>query len=225
VAEFDWSHDGSRLAYHTPGPGDPLFVSNGSLPSGIRPIFAAHAGLHSHFPSWSPDSAYIYFVQGALPDKLDIWRIPPTGGTAERITSHNARVSYPVLLDRRTLMYLASDSDGAGPWLYGMDVERRVPHPLTTGFERYTSLAASADGRRLVVTTANPRTTLWRLRLGDSSTEVSVADPIPLTTGTGFSPRLGSDYLVYFSDTGSSQAVWKVANGTSTQLWSGQGLA
>jgi Tol biopolymer transport system component len=221
VAEFDWSHDGSRLAYHTPGPGDPLFVSNGTLSS--APIFAAPTGLHSHFPSWSPDTAYIYFVQGSLPDKLDIWRIPPTGGTPERITSHNARVSYPVLLDRRTLMYLASDSDGAGPWLYGMDVERRVPHPLTTGLERYTSLAASADGRRLVVTTANPRTTLWRLRLGDSSTEVSVADPIPLTTGAGFSPRLGPDYLVYVSDAGSSQGIWKLANGASTQLWSGQG--
>ena len=34
VAEFDWSHDGSRLAYHTPGPGDPLFVSDGSRSSG-----------------------------------------------------------------------------------------------------------------------------------------------------------------------------------------------
>ena len=31
VAEFDWTHDGSRLAYHTPGPGDPLFVSDGNL--------------------------------------------------------------------------------------------------------------------------------------------------------------------------------------------------
>jgi hypothetical protein len=29
VAEYDWSADGSRLAYHTPGPGDPLFVSRG----------------------------------------------------------------------------------------------------------------------------------------------------------------------------------------------------
>ena len=28
VAEFDWTHDGSHLAYHTPGPGDPLFVSD-----------------------------------------------------------------------------------------------------------------------------------------------------------------------------------------------------
>ena len=69
--------------------------------------------------------AFIYFVQGELPDKLDIWRIRPTGGTPERITSHDGRVSYPVLLDRRTLMYLASDPDGSGPWLYSMDVDRR----------------------------------------------------------------------------------------------------
>ena len=38
VAEFDWSHDGSRLAYHTPGPGDPLFVSDGN----VRPEEPAH---------------------------------------------------------------------------------------------------------------------------------------------------------------------------------------
>ena len=42
------------------------------------------------------------------------------------MTSHNARVSYPVLLNRRTLVYLATDRDGSGPWLYGMDVD--APH-------------------------------------------------------------------------------------------------
>ena len=47
-------------------------------------------------------------------------------------------------------MYLASDPDGSGPWLYSMDVEHRIPHRLTSGLDRYTSLAASADGRRLV---------------------------------------------------------------------------
>jgi hypothetical protein len=105
VAEFDWSHDGSRLTYHTPGPGDPLFVSAGTG-SESRHIFTAPAGLHSHFPLWAPDAAFIYFVQGALPDRLDIWRVNSAGGTPERITSHNSRVSHPVLLDRRTLMYL-----------------------------------------------------------------------------------------------------------------------
>src|SRR5205807_9614295 len=164
VAEFDWSRDGSQLTYHTAGPGDPLFVSEGSRRPDTPPIFTAPAGLHSHFPLWAPDTAFIYFVQGALPDKLDIWRIPSTGGTPERITSQNGRVTYPVLLDGRTLMYLATDPDGSGPWLYSIDVERRIPHRLTSGLDRYTSLAASADGRRLVATLAAPKRTLWRLR-------------------------------------------------------------
>ena len=29
VAEFDWTADGARLVYHTPGPGDPMFVRDG----------------------------------------------------------------------------------------------------------------------------------------------------------------------------------------------------
>src|SRR6267154_5265004 len=212
VAEFDWSHDGSRLAYHTPGPGDPLFVSDGKLRPEGKPIFTAPAGLHCHFPLWASDAAFIYFVQGSLPDKLDIWRITPAGGTPERITSHHGRVSHPVLLDRRTLMYLASDPDGSGPWLYSMDVERRIPHRLTSGLDRYTSLAASADGRRLVVALASPMRTLWRLRLADSPAEVSAAARIPLTTSTGFSPRLGPNYLLYVSATGTSESIWRPGN-------------
>ncbi|HMD16557.1 MAG TPA: hypothetical protein VKH18_07810 [Terriglobales bacterium] len=221
VAEFDWSHDGSRLAYHTPGSGDPLFVSNGGRRSEDRPIFTAPAGLHCHFPLWATDMAFIYFVQGSLPDKLDIWRIRPAGGTPERITAHNGRVMYPVLLDRRTLIYLASDPDGSGPWLYSMDVERRIPHRLTSGLDRYTSLAASADGRRLVLTPASPKRTLWRLRIADSPAEVSAATRTSLATSTGFSPRLGPNYLLYVSATGTSASIWKLANGAGTELWSG----
>ena len=223
VAEFDWSRDSSQLTYHTPGPGDPLFVSNGDRRSEGQPIFSAPAGLHSHFPLWAPDTAFIYFVQGSLPDKLDIWRIRPGGGTPERITSHNGRVTHPVLLDRRTLMYLASDPDGSGPWLYSMDVEHRISHRLTSGLDRYTSLAASADGRRLVVTLASPKRTLWRLRIADSHSEMPTAAQIQLTTGTGFSPRLGLNYLLYVSATGTGESIWKLANGTGTELWSGQG--
>jgi Tol biopolymer transport system component len=223
VAEFDWSRDGSRLVYHTPGPGDPMFVSSGSRRPEDRPIFTAPAGLHSHFPLWAPDEAFIYFVQGSLPDQLDIWRIRPTGGTPERITSHNGRVSYPVLLDQRKLMYVASDPDGSGPWLYSMDVERRIPHRLSFGSEQYTSLSASADGRRLIATLANPKKTLWRLQIADSPAQVSAAAPISLTTSAGFSPRLGPGFLLYVSSTGTGESIWKVANGTSTELWRGEG--
>jgi len=221
VAEYDWSQDGSRLTYHTPGPGDPMFVSDGGLRLGARPIFTAPAGFHSHFPVWGVDGSFVYFVHGSLPDKLDIWRIPASGGTPERITSHNGQVSHPVLLDRRTLVYLATDPDGSGPWLYSMDVERRVPHRLTLGLDRYTSLAASADGRRLVATLATLTRTLWRLRIPDSSAQVSPAEQISLTHNAVFSPRFGPDYLLYVSATGPSESIWKLANGKNTELWSG----
>ncbi len=223
VAEYDWSRDGSRLTYHLPGAGDPLFVSDGIPRPGGRPIFTAPAGLHSHFPLWSADAKFIYFVQGSPPDKLDIWRIPSAGGIPERITSHDARVNYPVLLDRHTLLYLAGDSDGSGPWLYSIDVERRIPHRLTSGFDRYTSLAASADGSRLVATLASPKTTLWRLRIADSAAKAPAAEPISLTSRTGFSPRLGSNGLLYVAANGTSEGIWKLVNGTSTELWRGEG--
>ena len=223
VAEFDWSRDGSRLTYHTPGPGDPLFVADGGRRSGNRPIFTGPAGLHSHFPLWDPDAKFIYFVHGSLPDKLDIWRIRSGGGTPERITSHNGRVIYPVLLDRRTLLYLASDPDASGPRLYSMDVERRIPHRLTSGPDRYTSLAATADGRRVVLTVAKPQTTLWRLPIAYSPAQSSVPVPVSLTTSTGFSPRLGPNYLLYVSATGTAESIWKLMNRASTELWRGEG--
>jgi Tol biopolymer transport system component len=43
-----------------------------------------------------------------------------------------------------------------------------------------------------------------------------------LTTTTGFSPRLGNDFLLYVSATGTGESIWKLANQTATELWSGQ---
>ncbi len=219
IAESDWSPDRARLVYHTPGPGDPMFVSDASRLSAGRRIFMAPAGRHAHFPLWAPDGRLIYFVQGSLPDQLDIWRISPEGGPTERITSHNGRVSHPVLLNRRTLVYLASGPDGSGPWLHSVDVERRIAHRLSSGLERYTSLAASGDGSRLAATIASPKRTLWRLPIGDSASEVSTA-PISLTTGSGFAPRLGPNYLLYVAAAGTgSESIWKLADGIATELW------
>jgi Tol biopolymer transport system component/DNA-binding winged helix-turn-helix (wHTH) protein len=222
VVEFDWSRDSSKLVYHTPAPGDPMFVSDGQPKPGAQPIFTAPAGVHCHFQSWSPDMAFVYFVEGTFPDKLDIWRIASTGGTPERITSHHAHVTHPILLDQRTLLYLATDRDGSGPWLYGMDVERRKPHRLSTGLESYTSLAASADGLRLVATRANPKRSLWRIPISSSPATISMANRIALTSSTGFSPRLSPGYLLYVSTIGTRESIWKLANGKSTELWNAE---
>ncbi len=162
-------------------------------------------------------------MKGSLPDQMDIWRIGSGGGSPERITSHNGRVSHPVLLNQRTLAYLATDPDGSGPWLHSIDVERRIPHRLSSGLDQYTSLAATADGRRLVATLDSPKRTLWRLPIADTPAGLSVPSPITLTSGTAFSPRLRSGYLLYVSATGSSESIWKLVDGKATELWTGPG--
>jgi len=218
VAEFDWSADGARLAYHTPGPGDPMSVRDAGREA--KPIFSAPAGLHAHFPVWAPDQSYIYFVQGSVPDRMDIWRIPPAGGTPERITHLDSRVSHPVFLDARTLLYLADDADGSGPWLYSLNLDRRQPRRVSVGLERYTSLAASADGRRLVATVASAKSTFWRFPFADIPVKSSAGARVSLTTGSGSSPRLGVDYLLYVSSQGESDSIWKLQGDASTELWS-----
>jgi Tol biopolymer transport system component len=223
VAESGWSADGARFVYHTPGPGDPTFVTDAPRQTEGQRIFTAPAGRHAHFPSWSPDGKFIYFVEGTPPDALDIWRVGSSGGPAERITSHGTRVSHPVLLDRRTLVYLATDRDGAGPWLYGMDVERRIPHRLSTGVDPLTSLAASADGRRLVATLATPRRTVWRLSIDAPPVGAATAVRIAMSTGTGASPRMGPGYVLYVSETAAGDNVCKVTGDVVTELWAGQG--
>lgn len=219
AAEYDWSSDGA-LVFHTPGPGDPLFVRDAGS-SEARHVFSAPAGQHGHFLVWSPDRAFVYFVLGSLPDRLDLWRIRPAGGAPERITHHDARVSHPVFVDDRTLLYLATDADGLGPFIHGIDVEERVPRRLTSGVDSYTSLAASGDGLRLVASRASPKSTLWRVPLDGARVDLSKARRVPLTTGSGSLARLGPGFLLYVASKGTSDSLWKVQDGAAAELWSG----
>src|SRR5207247_10386396 len=139
-AELSWSPDWTRIADHTDGPGDPVFVSAPDEKTG-KQIYAAERGVHCHYLGWSPDGAFIYFVQGFPPDEMDIWRIRATGGTPERLTFHSSSVAHLTFLDKRTLLYTSSEADRSGPWLYAIDVDRRVPHRISSGVERYPSIA------------------------------------------------------------------------------------
>jgi DNA-binding winged helix-turn-helix (wHTH) protein/Tol biopolymer transport system component len=218
AAEAVWSNDGKRILYHTSAPGDPMFIKD-SPQAEPRRIYTAQAPMHCHFQIWSPDDAYIYMVCGVPQAGWDIWRIRADGSNAERITWHDALVSHVVALDARTLAYLAADGDGTGQGLYVVDVKRREPHRVSSGLERYSSLAASADGKQLLVTVAHPKSSLWRVSIADPAGSARAAVRVVADATVGLSPRVGQASLLFVSSRGGRQGIWKLAGGTSSELW------
>jgi serine/threonine protein kinase/Tol biopolymer transport system component len=222
AAELDWSPDGTRLVFHETGPGDPMFVRS-ARDNAPHQIYIAPAGVHCHFPKWSPDGEFIYFARGVPPANWDVWRIRPSGADLERITFHDSRVSFPVLLDAHTLIYLATDADGSGPWLYEMDLTRKSARRVSVGLERYTSLAANANGTRLVATLASSRSDLWRITLDGNTPVQSIASSLESELQSAYAPRFGPGYLVYVSTAGGRRGLWRLDHGALTELWGDEG--
>jgi serine/threonine protein kinase len=222
ISELDWSPDGTRLVHHPPTPGDPLFVTDLDEKSVPRQIHVARKGFHNHFPLWSRDGAFVYFVHGLPLEKSDIWRIRAEGGEPERLTYHDARVSFPTWLDRRTLLYLTTDDEGYGPSIYAMDVERRTPHRVFAGVDSYTSLAASEDGRQLVATVSRTTSSVWRAPIADHVVDESGATPLALPTPGPLSPRVRRGYIAYRGRKAGRDGLWKLPDGSAPiELWNG----
>jgi Tol biopolymer transport system component/predicted Ser/Thr protein kinase len=214
-----WSPDGTRIAFHESTSGDPIFLADRDGTNPHR-LYAAQLGVHCHYLTWSPDGTYIYFVSGYVtPYEMDLWRIPSTGGKAERLTYLNTWMKSPALVDNRTLLFVATAEDGSGPWLYTMDVDRRIPHRISLGIEQYLSIQASTDGHRLVATVSNPANNLWTVPISDSVSEEAQASRISLPTFQALSPRFSPDSFFYLSYRGGADGIWKWKSGAISEFW------
>ena len=215
-----WSRDGSRLVYNNADEAQAMFVADRTGANRKR-ILLGEPGVRNHYPVWSPDGRYIYFARGFVsPYDMDIWRIPSNGGPIERLTNHHSRVSYPAFLDDRTLIYTASRPD-SGTGLYAMDIVRRIPHAVSSGLEEYTSIAASADGRRLAATVANPTSHLWSVPITDHVVNEAGAKRLPIPVVRAASPRVGPGELLFLSAKGAAAGLWRFKDGRVTELWRG----
>jgi Tol biopolymer transport system component/predicted Ser/Thr protein kinase len=217
----EWSPDGSRLAYHKLESGDPIFVADkdGGNP---RQIYRDTADKHNHYLSWGPGGEWIYFVHGtAATQEMDLWRIRPSGGDPEQLTHQNSDMRDPVRLGTETMLYVARENDGSGPWLWALDIARKTSRRITFGLEKYTSLSASADGRRLAAIVANPKTGLWSVPILDSVAEERDVKPFGLPATEALTPRIRGSALYYLSSRGAGDGLWRFENGQSMELWRG----
>jgi Tol biopolymer transport system component len=220
-----WSPDGTQVAYfnNKEHGGDPIFLADRTGADAHLLLPPEHGVLHNHNPAWSTDGRWIYFVRGVEPSsQMDVWRIRSTGGTPERLTTQSSPLNYLAPIDPRTVLYVSRSDDRSGPWLWALDVESRVARRLSAGVEEYTSIAASHDGRRVVVTVARPTSTVWTVPIQTQPADNRQVERHRVTTPRATAPRLGPTALFYLASRGADAGLWRFEGGRVLQIWKGE---
>lgn len=218
-----WSPDGSRIVYHKGvPPGDPMFVADHTGANARQIFIDPKPGGHCHFPVWSQDGKWIYFVRGNLATlEMDVWRISPEGGQPEQLTHLSTDINYLAPLDGHTLLFTATDGDGSGPWLWALDLADKSSRRVSFGLERYLSVSASLDGTRVVATVSNPSASLWSLPILDRPADEHDAKLYPLPTVRALAPRFGGGSLFYLSALGGGDGLWRYRDNQAMEIWKG----
>jgi Tol biopolymer transport system component len=217
-----WSPDGTSLVYiDKANRDDPIYLAD-YTGADKRQIFGPGPFKNMN-PVWSPDSQWIYFGRGVEPQdesEIDVWRLRPTGGPPERVTTQHLAINFLAPLDSRRLRYVARAEDRSGPWLWSLDIPTGVSTRVPSGVDQYMSVSTSRDGRRIAATVANPSASLWRVPLLNRQAEEGDAEryPLPVPTGFAYAPRLGRQALFYLSERGTDDGLWKIQDGVASLL-------
>jgi Tol biopolymer transport system component len=116
------------------------------------------------------------------------------------------------------VLYVAEDEDRSGPWLWALDVDQRVSRRISFGLERYTSISATADGRRLAAAVANPIANLWTVPILATPAQESDVKAFSLPNVRALAPRFGGNSLFYLSSQGGGDGLWRFQNGRADEI-------
>ena len=215
--------EGTKMVFHL-ADGDPIFVADASGANPKQIFRDPNPGVHNHYPVWSRDGKWIYFVHGLPPTgEMDIWRISPGGGQPEQLTHLNSNIAFLAVLDNHNLLYVSPAEDGSGPWLYSFDVDSRVTRRVSVGLEQYLSVATSADGRRAVATVSNPSASLWSVPISDHPAQEQDVTRVSLPNVRALSPRMGNNGVVfYLSSLGGGDGLWRFKENDILEIWKGR---
>jgi Tol biopolymer transport system component len=217
-----WSQDGGKLAYHQSISGDPIFVADPDGANGRR-VVDPSPGIHNHFLLWTADGKGVYAARGYMPYQMDLWRLAvDSAATAPaRLTHHNARVSFPALLDANTLLYIATAADSADQTLFALDLPSGISRRIMFGVDQYTSVSVGGPpgNRRLALTADNPTSEIWTIPITAGITNDEAATPIKVSTAKAHGPRYANGAIVYRSSRGGPESLWKTDQGRATELW------
>jgi len=209
-----WSPDGKRVVAMRAGAslGDALYVANADG-SDLKIILPLSAGRHIHFPAWSDDGRYIYYIHSYITwhdEPSQIYRVAADGGVPEPVIQTERRAIYPVPMPAGGLVY-ASNPFSVEAGLWWQSAPGAPLRPLTSGIGEHSEARVSADGRHLVATYSSMRQSLVRLPVDGPA----AGKPQPVTDGyTGDlypSIHAASGRMVFSSSRGGGRNIW-IAN-------------
>jgi Tol biopolymer transport system component len=204
-----FSPDGQRVVLLRGGGsrGDALVVAD-ATGENVREILKAEGAVHAHWPAWSRDGRFVYYIRSPVTgnsEPSEIWRVPADGGRAEPFISTPRRAVFPVPL-ADGLLY-AANPDGVELALYFRPFGRGSTRRLTTGLGSFAELRATPDGSRLVSTFLENRERLVLYPL-DGEPSRTIGDPV---TGDRDPAVLPNGRLVFSSARSGARNLWTSA--------------
>ena len=232
VADFGyeprWSPDGDHILFKRSAvlpnlPGIYVVGLDGLPPRPLRPdVLDRFRTLHA---AWHPDGQHVSIWGSIGWTERAFLTVPISGGDAtiaeisDEVHRGLADLSPGQFVwapSRRFIYFEAATRDARNVWRVTVDPRtgRWVagPEPLTTGPGDATSLAISADGKRLLLTTTSSRTRLWAFPFDIGGGRIS-GEPYPVTDGsTGevdFDVRADGSTLVYRTVRAGRNELWE----------------
>lgn len=204
---FSWTPDGRGLIFGS-------MSTTGGL-AGIRVLdlasgqwraldYDASGADIDHAPRYSPDGRWIVFVRN--PQLGDLWRVPATGGRAERLTAQSGEMrGWDWLPDGAGLVF--GRRVGLQTRLYRLDLDSRQVRDL--GIDDAQSPDIAARTGMMTFVRRRPQFGIFRLPRSGSG-PVTAAEHLFASSARDTQPRVSPDarQLVFTSDRSGGFGLW-----------------